>query len=167
MKSLKYLIIITVLPLLAFTAAHKYYVSITQIEYVKEKQSLQLITRIFVDDLEQLICTRYDETITLAENEAQQKADGYIERYLKSKIIIKINGAEVAVNFLGKEYENDIVYCYLEVEKVASIQSFEITNRVLFDLFTDQKNIIRSNINNENNSFILNRQNDKGMLNFK
>ncbi|TYB72999.1 peptidase E [Bizionia algoritergicola] len=136
-------------------------------EYVKEKQSVQIITRIFVDDLERLIRTRYDETVTLAAKSESKNVDQYIEKYLGEKMAITINGKHTNMVFLGKEYENDIVYCYLEIKNVASIQSFEISNHVLFDLFSDQKNIVRTNINDENNSFILIKQNDKGMLNFK
>ena len=44
--------VIIILPLLAFSSMHKYYVSITKINYVKEKQSFQVTTRIFIDDFE-------------------------------------------------------------------------------------------------------------------
>ncbi|WP_417199088.1 DUF6702 family protein [Bizionia sp.] len=166
MKLFKYLFILAIIPLLAFSSAHKYYVSITQIEYVKEKQSVQIITRIFVDDFERLIRTRYDETVTLAAKSESKNVNQYIGKYLVEKMAITINGKHANMLFLGKEYENDIVYCYLEITNVPSIQSFEVSNQVLFDLFPDQKNIVRTNINDENNSFILIKQNDKGMLNF-
>ncbi len=167
MKSFKYIILLAIVPLLAFAAAHKYYVSITQIDYIKEKQSVQITTRLFVDDLERLIRMRYDETITLASREEPKIVDTYIEKYISEKMVIKINGKVPKMVFIGKEYENDIVYCYFEIEKVASISSFEISNQVFFDVFPEQKNIVRTDINNENNSFILIKQNDKGLLNFK
>lgn len=167
MKSFKYLILLAIIPLLAFASAHKYYVSITQIDYIKEKQSVQITTRLFVDDLERLIRMRYDETITLASRNEPKTVNTYIEKYISEKMVIKINGKPAKMLFLGKEYENDIVYCYFEIEKVASISSFEITNEVFFDVFTEQKNIVRTDINGENNSFILIKQNDKGLLNFK
>lgn len=167
MKSFKYLFILAIIPLMAFTVAHKYYVSITQVEYVKEKQSVQVITRIFVDDLERLIRMRYDETVTLAANNESEKVNQYIDKYIGEKMVITINGKQSKMVFLGKEYENDIVYCYFEIEKVASIQSFEIRNQVLFDVFPEQKNIVRTDINGENKSFVLVKQNDKGLLNFK
>ncbi|WP_339633177.1 DUF6702 family protein [Bizionia echini] len=167
MKLIKYLFVLAVVSLMAFTSAHKYYVSITQVEYVKNKQSVQIITRIFVDDLERLIRMRYDETVTLAAIDESEKVNGYIGKYIGEKMIITINGKQSNMKFLGKEYENDIVYCYFEIEQVASIQSFEIQNQVLFDVFPEQKNIVRTEINDESKSFILIKQNDKGLLNFK
>ena len=52
------------------------------------------------------------------------------------------------------------------LEKVESIKSFSVENNVLYDLFSDQKNIVRTHINGKDKSFILIPENDKGMLNF-
>lgn len=166
MKYLKISLILFVIPLLAFTTVHKYYVSVTQIEYVKEKQAVQIISRIFIDDFEKLLRERYDSNITLAVKNESNKVNFYVEKYLAEKFQIKINGEKARMNFIGKEYEADIVYCYLEIENVKNITSFEVTNQVLFDLFDEQKNIVRTNINDKNKSFILIKQNDKGLLNF-
>jgi len=166
MKSFKLLLFTILIPLVAFTSAHKFYVSVTQVEYVKEKQSLQLITRIFIDDLEDLLRQRYDDKITLSPKNSEQTIDTYIVKYLKSKIEININNAPVSFTFIGKEYEDDIVYCYMEVSDVASISSFEITNKILFDVFDEQQNIVRTNINSKNKSFMLTSNNETGVLNF-
>ena len=166
MKKIKQLLFIIAFALFSFTSVHKYYVSITQIEYVKEKQSLQIISRIFVDDFEKLIRNRYDSNITLNNNEDEVIIDQYVKKYLLEKIDISINGQAIAISFIGKKYDDDIMYCYLEIENIASIKSFEIKNKVLFDLFDDQKNIVRTNINDKNKTFVLIPEKDKGLLNF-
>ena len=166
MKVFKLFFIAFALPLLAFTTAHKFYVSVTQIDYIKEKQSVQITSRIFIDDFEDLIQQRYDETVTLAGKDESEKVNIYIERYLKEKIKLKINGADAEVLFIGKEYENDIMYCYLEVQNIMEINTLEITNKVLFDINQEQQNIVRTNINSKQKSFILIPKNDKGLLNF-
>jgi len=152
---------------LAFTAMHKYYVSVTQIEYVKNKQSVQIITRIFLDDFEDILQLRYDEELFLGPQSETNEANFYVERYLKSKMVIRINGQEKVLKYIGKEYDKDIVICYLEVEGVKNIDTFEIENGVLFDLFPEQQNIVRTKINSKNKSFILIKENDKALLNFK
>lgn len=167
MKHIYKLLLFVAIPLVAFNTAHEYYVSITMIEYVEEKQSVQIISRIFIDDLERLIRERYDSEVTLATEDEPAKVDYYIEKYLEEKITFKINNNDVDAVFIGKEYESDIVYCYLEIENVSSIQSFEISNQVLFDLYSEQQNIVRTKINGKNKSFILIKENDKGLLNFK
>ena len=166
MKPFKYIILVSLFALFSFSAVHKYYVSITQIEYVKDKQSVQIISRIFVDDIEKLVRQRYDKNITLNDGQDEVIIDGYVKKYLSEKIYISINGTPSILKFIGKEYDDDIMRCYLEIENVASIKSFEIQNKVLFDIFEEQKNIVRNNINGKNKTFVLIPQKDKGMLNF-
>jgi len=167
MKHLSKALFFVLIPILAFTAVHDYYVSITQIEYVKDKKEVQIISRIFIDDFEKLIRKRYDPDLTLSVDNESPKVDFYIEKYLNEKIKIKINNQDINATFIGKEYEGDIVYCYLQIENVESIETFEIINQVLFDLYKDQQNIVRTKINDKNKSFILIKENDKGLLNFK
>jgi len=166
MKVFKFLIIIFIIPLFAFTSMHKYYISVTQINYVKEKESVQITSRLFIDDFENALKTNYDENIILAEKHEAKINDTYMQRYLQDKIKLRINNKAVTFNFIGKEYEGDIVRCYLEVEHVKSIESFLITNSVLFDLQKDQQNIVKTNINSKNKSVILTYNNPNALLKF-
>ncbi|MBP1839343.1 DUF6702 family protein [Formosa algae] len=164
MKSFNYYLLLVVVPLLAFTTAHKYYVSITEVHYVKEKESVQIITRIFIDDLEKLVRARFDESITLAVKNESEKVDFYLEKYLTEKIKIKINGKDAVLQFIGKEYEDDVAICYIEIPKIDHISEIEVQNLVLFDIFEEQQNVVRLNINDKKKSFILFKENDKGLL---
>ncbi len=166
MKNLKFALLLLMIPVLAFTAVHKYYVSVTKVEYVKDKESVQIISRIFIDDFEKLLRERYDQKITLDVEDELSTVNMYIERYLKDKLQISINGKPENFNFVGKEYEEDIIFCYLEIEGIKEIKNFEITNRILMDIFEEQENIIRTNINGKNKSLLLRKGNDKGVLNF-
>jgi hypothetical protein len=157
--------ILLVLPFFAFTTLHKYYVSVTQIDYIKEKKEVQITSRIFIDDFEKLLRERYDETITLGKEE-NASTNLYIEKYLKSKLIITINDTPQTLKFIGKEYEDDIMYCYFEIEKVRKINAFEVSNETLFDRFEEQKNIVRTFINSKHKTFVLIPENTKGMLKF-
>ncbi len=166
MHRFKLLLLIIILPLISFTALHKYYVGVTEIEYVNEQKSVQIISRIFIDDFELLLRNRYDERLTLAIENEDDLVNYYTEKYLKEKLKITINGQPLEFNFIGKEYEEDIMLNYLEIVDVDNIFSIEVTNRILFELFPDQKNIVRFKINSKNKSILLIKENDKGLLNF-
>jgi hypothetical protein len=165
MKYLKYLLLF-ILPLLAFTNAHKYYMSVTEIDYVQDKNSVQITTRIFIDDFENTLRERYGESITLAEKNEPRTIDIYIERYLKEKIRIKIDENAAILDFIGKEYDIDFVTCYFEITDITSISSFKISNTVLFKMFAEQQNIIKTKINSKQKSYILVPEKDNVLLNF-
>ena len=162
----KYLFLFSFVVLLAFTSVHKYYVSVTQIEYVKDQASVQIISRIFIDDFERLLRERYDEGITLDVPDELSTVDYYTEKYLKEKLSISIDGKIRELTFIGKEYEDDILFVYLEITGIEVINTMEISNEVLFDVYEEQQNVVRTKINDRNKSFILIKENAKGVLNF-
>lgn len=166
MRYLKILFFILIFPLLGYTSIHKYYISVTQIDYIKEKKVVQITSRIFIDDFENVLKENYDENIILGNEKELEVVDKYIERYLKDNIIVNINGKSSNITFIGKEYDDDIVRCYLEIEGVKKIKYFQILNTVLFDLFEDQQNIVKIKMNSKQKSFMLTSQKKKGVLSF-
>jgi hypothetical protein len=166
MKTIKHTFFLLIIPVI-LSMAHKYYVSVTQIAFIKEKKSVQIISRIDVDDFEFTLRERYDKNIDLTTIDENPIVDDYIQRYLKQKLEIKINTKEVDFNFIGKDYDNDQIVCYLEIENIASISTIEISNTLLFDLFQEQKNIIKLKINDQVNNLIFTYDDRNQYLNFK
>ena len=95
-----------------------------------------------------------------------EMADSYIEKYLRSKLLIRVDGKLVTYKFLGKKYDNDIMVCYLEVPKVklSKIKTIEIQNEVLTDIYEEQQNVLHFKIEGKKKSFVLMKDNNKGML---
>ena len=166
MKQYKILLFLFIATSFAYTTVHKHYISITHIEYIKEKESVQIISRIYIDDFESLLRQRYDKDITLNTDEESDNSVIYIEKYLKNKILIKINDQEQQLNFIGKKYEEDMVVCFLEIKNIKSINKFEVSNGVLFDIFSEQKNMVKIYINSIHKNFILLKENNKGSVSF-
>ncbi len=150
----------------SFNTLHKFYVSVTQIEYNEEQKSLQIISRIFIDDIEEVLKKRYDENIELVSEKQEAKVDQYLSTYLNQKLAISVNGKEVFFSFIGKEYDNDLVLCYLEIENVTSLQTISVSNQVLMDFFDEQQNIVHVKKRKKRKSLILEKEKDKGMLKF-
>ncbi|MEL4307846.1 DUF6702 family protein [Joostella sp. CR20] len=162
----KYLLLFLLLPLLSFGVYHKFYVSVTDVNYAEEDQALQIISRYFIDDMEKLFKERYAINANLKTKKELENVDFYIEKYLHDKFIVYVNGEEVTWNFIGKEYDVDVMKCYLEVPKLKSkkIHSISIQSKVLFDIYPEQQNVVHINIENRKKSFMLIKQNDKAML---
>ena len=165
MKFKKQVALLLLIPLFAFTA-HKYYISLCEIEYVKEQKSLQITIGMFIDDIEFTLNKNHNTTLNLATDNEVEHIDKYYSEYLKKHFKILINNNLKSFVFIGKEYDGDIVRFYLEVTDINEIKSIEIMNTSLFRDFENQQNIIKINANNTHKTFYLNRKNDKGLLNF-
>ena len=58
MRFFKIFILAIIFPVLMGAAVHKFYASTTRVEYVPQEQSLQIITEIFTDDIQQALSER-------------------------------------------------------------------------------------------------------------
>ncbi|WGK65179.1 DUF6702 family protein [Croceiramulus getboli] len=146
---------------------HKFYLSVSEVGYSEEDQALQVIIRVFYDDLEDVLQERYDPKIRVDETADQEVLDAWIERYLSQKFKVTVNGQARSGNFLGKRYEDDQVVSYLEFKNVSDPKVIEVENTVLMDLTPEQKNMMHFHIKNKKKSFLLIDGNDKALLNLE
>ena len=167
MKILKKGFLILILPLFAFTVAHKFYLSVTNVGYSEKDQALQITTRIFIDDFESVLLERYDIKMQLATEKESALADEYIEKYIRTKFALYIDGKVVNFDFIGKKYEDDLMICYIEVPNVVldNHKSIALQNEILTDMFDEQQNVVHFKINGKKKSFVLIKENKKGVLN--
>jgi hypothetical protein len=123
---------------------HKHYVSITEMEYVKEDKTIQVSIQLTGHDLEyainQLSQVRrelkpvckdsYDSTLILT------------ELYLSDRLNITIKDEVYSGKVIGIENNNDgNAYVYLVIPNVKKIKTFTIKNTLLMDHFENQQNI--------------------------
>ena len=95
MKYLKIIFLIVVVPILMAATIHKFYVTTTRIEYVAQEQSLQIITEIFTDDIEQTLTKRSLKPVHL-DSEKETKEDVLLLReYVFKKFVVFVNGTKV------------------------------------------------------------------------
>ncbi len=166
MKYFKITFILFLFPLLISSSSHKFYVSTTNVEYVKEEKVIQIITKIFTEDIEQALQTRYNASISLDSNKETEVDETFLIKYLLQKIKIKVNGKSVVLNYIGKEYDIDIAKIYFEIENISELKTIEIENKVLIDMFSEQQNIIHLKTPESRRSLILDKNEPQGMLNF-
>ena len=161
------LLIFVVFTCISFKAIpHKFYLSVTEIEYKKDKKDLQIISKVFIDDFQNVLEKRYEESITLSKDEESGPVKELIQKYLKSKLHIYVDGKEVALKYLGKKYDKDQLVLFIEGENLEPFKEISITNAILIDLFEDQKNVVNVKVNNEIKSLMLRKDAETDVLNF-
>ncbi|WP_108867105.1 DUF6702 family protein [Aquimarina aquimarini] len=165
-RIIKIFLFIGLISLSSFAVVHKFYVSVTQVEYDKQEQSLQIVSRIFIDDIQELLRERYSDSISLDKDGESKDVDKYLSMYFDQKLTFQVNGKETSFVFIGKEYEDDLIICYLEIENITSLEAIKITNQILMDVFEEQQNIVHVKKENERKSLILEKEKSSGLLKF-
>ncbi len=166
MKFLKVALVLLLFQLLTASTDHKFYVSITTIDHAPKEQTLQLITKIFLDDIEDALELRYGRKFNY-NSKKEKKEDGEIlKEYVFQKLKIKVNGTPATFKYIGKEYDIDVVKLYVEIPNVSVLKTIEVENKVLLDMFEEQQNIIHVKNEDTRRSLILEKRNPKGLLNF-
>ena len=155
-----------IFPFFAGFVAHKFYVSTTKVEYVKERKSIQIISKIFVEDLEQVLQERYSSRVQLDPKKETDLDQSYLLNYISQKLKFKINEKEAQLIYIGKEYDIDFLNIYFEIEDVDSLESIRIENKILIDLFPEQQNIIHFSNEKNKRNLILDKNHPTGLLNF-
>lgn len=159
------ILVFSVLFLSSF-AVHKFYVSVTQIDYVPSKKRIELTSRIFIDDLEKGLNKRFNKKVNLTSNKELPEAEELIKSYLKEKIKISINKKPQNIEFLAREVEGDVLILYTKIAISKKINTFEIYNSLLTEVYADQQNIVHTNINSNKKSILLTNTELKGKIDY-
>jgi len=119
---------------------HDIHVSTTEIEWTKD--DIHLSIRIFKDDLLNALVKKYrlkDVPETIDETKR------LIESYLIEKIILNQEGRQIAIHLEALEPGLDAFGCAFSIDHAQIDPSNLITiqNKILFELFDDQTNIVQ------------------------
>ena len=143
---------------------HKFYVSLYQVDYAREKKMLQITSRIFIDDLNNSIDKKYGKKIQLG-SENETDADLLLfNKYFNEKFTIKVNGQLKPVQFLSKEMEGDVLICYFKIKDIYKIESLEIYNAVITEGNSEQQNIMHFSILGVKNTLLFTESSPKGVI---
>ena len=152
--SILFFLVIVLFPLISFT--HDYYVSITEVVSVSEKQQLQLTTRVFTDDMEAYFNSQTNATILLSPDHNSILIDTLVERFFHNNFKVFFDDNELEINYLGRQYQEDQMLIFTEVTELRPPISYEIQNTILIPFRTKQQNIVRVKNNVAQKSFLMN-----------
>ncbi len=123
--------------------AHPFHSSITSLKFNDHSGSIEITMRVSANDLEKTINQINNLNIIIDDDDNMQSIDSLIFNYINKTIFLIINGKEYDLNWVGKEFETDIVWLYLEILDVnKKINKISSENRFLFSRFEGQLNIM-------------------------
>ena len=135
-------------------SSHKYYVSTSLFNFT-DTNSLQITIRLFKDDFKEAFKKKYDINDILTDKMLIDSLyHNNINNYFNSFLIVLLDDVKNKLNFLGLENKNEMFVFYLEIEKLPSFNIISLDNKLLFDLYSEQQNIIHVKKNGIKKSFI-------------
>lgn len=122
---------------------HPVHVSVTEVNYNEKDKALQIVSRIFIDDLELSVRRQLNqESLDILSPKNGMTTDKMVSEYLMKHLMMKIDGKPVKINYLAHEIEDAAMICYLEVENVKKLKTLEITMDVIQEIHADQSNLV-------------------------
>ena len=127
---------------LALFFVHDFFVSVSYIEYDNQRNAIEAHKKIFFDDFEKTLKNEsLNEDFDILKSN-KVLVDRYIRDYLTNKIEFVINDKQYDFEYLGHEYEDGIINCYFEINKIKKIKKIKIKDTSLFETFEGQENLI-------------------------
>lgn len=120
---------------------HAFHVSVCEVYHNADTHSLEISMKIFIDDLELAIKNQGINDFSLVTTNDKYIIDFQLEKYIKDQFKIKVNSKEANLKFVGFEFKGYEILCYLEATRIDEINSVEIENSILLELFDSQINL--------------------------
>lgn len=138
---------------------HEFHLSLTEINHNAEKKNLEIAIKLFTDDLVKGLNQPTSLQSRIGTAAEPPQVNELIESYIRKHFLLKMNGKEVVYTYLGKENELDATWCYVEVKNVTKVQTIEVENTALIDVFENQTNMVNLNINGRKKSGLARKGN--------
>ena len=147
--------------------AHPFHSSIVSLKFNDKSRSIEITMRVFANDLEKTINQINDSNIIIDNDDNMQNVDSLIFNYINKTIFLSINEKECDLSWIGKEFETDIVWLYLEILDIdKKIKKISAENRFLFSSFVDQLNIMNFYIHDKQKTLMTHKDKPVDILFF-
>ena len=133
-----------------WASAHKFYTSLTQVDYNIKTHSAEVIMNLFTEDLEVAVSNFQKRKVKSTDKDFNTLC----YKYLDSKFQLRGTKNQLFKNeYVGLEYNRDMVSIYLEIKLNQGLNQSHLKQCALLETFTDQTNIV--NLKNGTNKTSL------------
>ncbi|HET9486340.1 MAG TPA: DUF6702 family protein [Chryseosolibacter sp.] len=147
---------------------HPIHVSVTEIEFDEKDQALEVMMRVFIDDLELTLRNSHKEPeLDIFHPKNGMTTDQLVGDYLKDHFKISLDNSLQKTNYLGHEREGEAFIFYIEVPGVKKWKTITIHNDIIMATHDDQSNLVHVYVNERVKSLRLTRNTPADKLTFE
>ena len=152
--------------LLLTPVTHPLHVSVTEIEMDDKDKRLEIMMRVFIDDLETSLRQKLNQPELALLELSTEARNGLISTYLKDHFNITLDSKSQKMNYVGHEQENDAFIFYIEVPGVKKWKTIHIQNNIIMGTYSDQSNLVHVTVREKTKSLRLTKDNPADNLTF-
>ena len=150
---------------------HPLKLSLSQIEYSSESNTIQIDLRLFLMDVNEALTFDPESTeLRFCEPDESPNANPLLMSYLNDFISFEANGQRIPIKLENKSIKGEGINTALQIsfeyQQKEPLETLKIKNTVFTDLFFDQTNIIYVHINSDSTSLMLNKRTPSHTLTF-
>ena len=131
---------------------HPFYVSVTEVNHNARSQEVEVSCRIFYDDLERTLEKQYHTRVDIVKPADKSKVNQLLNDYIKKHLIIKADGKQLALSYVGYEIQEDAAWTYFEVKGINKVKKFEVHDDLLFTEHPEQINMLHVTVGGQRKS---------------
>jgi hypothetical protein len=126
-----------------FIGLHPIHVSVTEVDFDRKEQSLQIMMRVFIQDLETTLrSTLNNPELDILQPGGGLTTDRLVTDYLNDHFKISLDGKQQKTKYLGHEQEGDAFIFYIEVSNVKTWKTIFVENDIIMSTYSDQSNLV-------------------------
>lgn len=137
---------------------HKYYLSVSNVTYSSKAQALQMTTRFFIDDLEDVLSEQSQKKLVLNNNQDILDNKAVLASYLEKKLELTVDNVKRNIIYLGGEIENDQVVLYIEIPVSKEPTSVTMKFIAFQELFEEQKNMVHFKLQGKRVTLLMTKE---------
>jgi hypothetical protein len=146
---------------------HPLHVSVTEIKFDTKDRELEIVSRIFIDELEEAVRKELNKpSLDLLNPGTETTIDQLVSQYLSGRLKISIDGRPVKIKYLGHEVEDDAMIVYAYAPGVKKLSSIEVFHSTITELYDDQSNLVHVTVGDKTRSMRLMRDALTGKITF-
>jgi hypothetical protein len=146
---------------------HPLHVSVTEIEMDEKDKSLEIMMRVFVDDME--LTLKKDRNLTTLDITRPTNGltvDQMASSYLNGHFKISLDGKAQQIKYLGHEVEDEAFIFYCEIRNVKKWKTIQIQNDIIIEVHEDQSNLVHVTVGETIKSLRLTKDTPADKLTF-
>ena len=144
--------------------SHPFHSTITSFDCKKDNKNIEVTIKIFTNDFEKALRADKNDDLIIDSKNSLYNIDSLMFMYIKQKLIVSIDRDRKEFSWVGKEIENDITWCYLEIINVDDFSKVSIENKLFLMFFDDQLNICHFYCSNKMETMMLHKETPYGEI---